>query len=91
MASLSVCSLLRGSNLLLTGVTGFVGKWGVKFERGLMDDAFDSFRPMGPPYRREGKAHLTDRTADAAIEFLGEEDERPFCLSISFITRVSAP
>lgn len=64
--------------------TGFVGKWGVKFEKGVMTGAFDSFRPMGPPYRREGKAHLTDRTADAAIEFVKVEDERPFCLSISF-------
>lgn len=64
--------------------TGFVGKWGVRFERGVMDEAFDSFRPMGLPYRREGKAHLTDRIAAAAREFIGQGAGAPFCLTVSF-------
>jgi len=69
--------------------TGFVGKWGVKFERGVMDGHLDTYRPMSPPYLRpkdgEDARHLTDRTADEAIRFisLGAEDE-PFCLTLSF-------
>ncbi|MBJ22043.1 MAG: hypothetical protein CL933_21755 [Deltaproteobacteria bacterium] len=69
--------------------TGFVGKWGVKFERGVMSDHFDTYRPMSPPYLRERDGedarHLTDRTADEAIRFIEEEAEgAPFCLTISF-------
>jgi len=69
--------------------TGFVGKWGVKFERGVMSDHFDTYRPMSPPYLRERDGedarHLTDRTADEAIRFIGEgAGEEPFCLTLSF-------
>ncbi|MFK7742961.1 MAG: sulfatase [Planctomycetota bacterium] len=64
--------------------TGFVGKWGMRFEKGVAKDAFDWRKPMGYPYRRPGKPHLTDRIAAAAIDFMQQEDERPFCLSISF-------
>lgn len=64
--------------------TGFVGKWGVRYEKGVMKEAFDLFRPMSPPYRREGKAHLSDRIGEVASKFVNEKDERPFCLSISF-------
>ena len=69
--------------------TGFVGKWGVRFERGVMEDHLDTFRPLSPPYLRakdgEGARHLSDRTADAAIRFLAEEEgDRPFCLTLSF-------
>ena len=64
--------------------TGFVGKWGVRFEEGVMDGAFDLFRPMGLPYRREGKAHLTERIGEAAESFVSEGGEEPFCLMVSF-------
>lgn len=64
--------------------TGFVGKWGVRFDKGVMDGAFDLFKPMGLPYRREGKAHLTDRIGEAAEAFVGEGGEDPFCLMVSF-------
>ena len=64
--------------------TGFVGKWGVRFEKGAMDGAFDRFRPMGLPYRREGEAHLTDRIGAAAQDFVREAGDDPFCLMVSF-------
>ncbi len=64
--------------------TGFVGKWGVRFEAGVMDEAFDLFKPMGLPYRREGKAHLTERIGAAAEAFVSEGGEEPFCLMVSF-------
>lgn len=65
--------------------TGFVGKWGVRFEKGLVDRMFDEFAPMSLPYRRDGAPHLTDRVARGAIEFLdGVADDEPFCLSVSF-------
>lgn len=67
--------------------TGFVGKLGVRLEA-RPGELFDWFRPMSPPYlgRRGDARHLTDRTADAAISFLAAraEDDRPFCLSVSF-------
>lgn len=64
--------------------TGFVGKWGVRFEKGTIDGAFDWRRTPGQPYFRDGRPHLTDHIADLAIGFLEQPDERPFCLSISF-------
>ncbi|MDG1491398.1 MAG: sulfatase-like hydrolase/transferase, partial [Planctomycetota bacterium] len=64
--------------------TGFVGKWGVRFEKGVMDGAYDLFRPMGLPYRKEGKAHLTDRIGEAAESFVAEGGDEPFCLMVSF-------
>ncbi|QDV08927.1 Choline-sulfatase [Planctomycetes bacterium Poly30] len=65
--------------------TGFVGKWGVRFDDGLRADMFDWCEPMSLPYRKEGKAHLTDRIADRARGFLREVDsEKPFCLTVSF-------
>lgn len=64
--------------------TGFVGKWGVRFDKGVMDGAFDLFKPMGLPYRREGQAHLTDRIGEAAEAFVAEGGGDPFCLMVSF-------
>ena len=64
--------------------TGFVGKWGVRFEKGVMDGAYDLFKPMGLPYRKEGKAHLTDRIGAAAESFVAEGGDEPFCLMVSF-------
>ncbi|MBK8979997.1 MAG: sulfatase-like hydrolase/transferase [Planctomycetes bacterium] len=70
--------------------TGFVGKLGVKLAAP-PNTLFDVFRPLSPPYLRarpnsdEPPRHLTDRTADAAIEFLrGAPRDAPFCLSVSF-------
>ena len=64
--------------------TGFVGKWGVKFERGVMDGHLDTYRPMSPPYLRpkdgEAARHLTDRTADEAIRFIEKQGDHPFFL-----------
>ncbi len=71
--------------------TGFVGKFGVGVAGGrkAIGKAFDEFARMGRhPYfkkRDGGKRHLTDLTADRAIEFLdGCEGGTPFCLSVSF-------
>jgi len=65
--------------------TGFVGKWGVRFEPEAMRGHIDSFRPMSQPYLKEGKAHLTERVADTAIAFIEDESEgAPFCLTLSF-------
>jgi uncharacterized sulfatase len=64
--------------------TGFVGKWGVRFEKGAMADAFDRFQPMGLPYRREGRAHLTDRIGAEAQAFVRAAGDDPFCLMVSF-------
>jgi arylsulfatase A-like enzyme len=64
---------------------GFVGKWGVRFEEGAIDDAFAFRRTPNPPYVVDGKPHLTDRIADLAIEFLRESKrEQPFCLTVAF-------
>jgi arylsulfatase A-like enzyme len=67
--------------------TGFVGKWGLGGK--LPWTAFDRFEgfPGQGTYFEEGdeeQRHLTSRLADSAIEFLREDDGRPFCLSISF-------
>ena len=65
--------------------TGFVGKWGVRFEKQAMEGLVDSFQPLSQPYIREGKPHLTDRVADRAISFLDDrERDQPFCLTVSF-------
>jgi uncharacterized sulfatase len=65
--------------------TGFVGKWGVRFEEGATAALFDDFRPLGQPYVREGLPHLTERLADAALAFLDADSGRePFCLTLSF-------
>ncbi len=70
--------------------TGFVGKWGVRNERGATGELWDSFRPMSAPYLRKqkdggGVRHQTDAAADHAIGFLrGCDREQPFCLMLSF-------
>ena len=65
--------------------TGFVGKWGVRFEDGATQGLFDGYHPLGQPYLREGRPHLTERVADQAIEFLkAGGSAAPFCLTISF-------
>ena len=65
--------------------TGFVGKWGVRFAPDALGNALDVRRAMSAPYRRDGKAHLTDRTAESAVDFISaHQGDQPFCLSISF-------
>ena len=65
--------------------TGFVGKWGMRIEPGAREGLFDDFRSLSPPYLKPEMAHLTERTADAAIEMLPKDAAGdPFCLTISF-------
>ena len=70
--------------------TGFVGKFGVNVTEGMTDRMFDTFVDLfRNPYfkpRPDGTVrHLTDITADRAIEFIeGGDGESPFCLSVSF-------
>lgn len=65
--------------------TQFVGKWGVRMEPEARAPLFDDFRSFSPPYLKPSMAHLTERTADAAIKMLPEDASgAPFCLTISF-------
>ena len=56
---------------------------------GATDEMFDTYVPFAAPYMRQQEdgstRHLTDITADRAIEFLGAADQsRPFALTLSF-------
>ena len=65
--------------------TGFVGKWGVKFEQGALEGAFDYRKGSGHPYRKKDGRHLTDIVTQQAITFVEQQDDaQPFCLSVSF-------
>ena len=65
--------------------TGFVGKWGVRFEKGVLGDALDYRRASGHPYLKKDGRHLTNIVAEQAIEFVSKQSkEQPFCLSVSF-------
>ena len=65
--------------------TGFVGKWGVKFEKGALEGAFDYRKGSGHPYRKKDGRHLTDIVTQQAIDFVQQQDaQQPFCLSVSF-------
>ncbi len=70
--------------------TGFVGKFGVHYERGGKEKMFDYFVPTGRnPYLKKQKdgtvRHLTRIEGDKAVEFLeGCSSDKPFCLSVSF-------
>jgi arylsulfatase A-like enzyme len=70
--------------------TGFVGKFGVSTEPGAVDAMFDTYEPLRPaPYIKEQEdgstRHLTDITADRAVEFLRATDRTiPFALTLSF-------
>ena len=68
--------------------TGFVGKYGVGRETpdGLYDD-FRGFSGQGRYFHdADGEQrHLTSMMGDDAVEFLeNSNDDRPFCLSVSF-------
>lgn len=68
--------------------TGFVGKFGIEVEEGVIGAMFDRFQSTAYPYFKEvdGKRrHLTDIHGDLALAFLRERPHsRPFCLSLSF-------
>lgn len=70
--------------------TGFVGKFGIKVEKGATARMFDFFAPLNrSPYMKKQKdgslRHLTDIEGDRAVEFLRSvKADQPFCLSVSF-------
>jgi arylsulfatase A-like enzyme len=67
--------------------TGFVGKFGVKVNEGIEDSLFNSCIKTYYPYIKEvdGKPmHLADINGNHAIDFIKENKEQPFCLSLSF-------
>jgi arylsulfatase A-like enzyme len=66
--------------------TGFIGKYGCKMNG---DKAmFDYFKKVsGPGYLKQpdgSKLESTDVMGNMATEFIKAEDDRPFCLSVSF-------
>ena len=65
--------------------TGFVGKWGVRFDKDALGNALD-YRPgSGHPYLKQGLPHLTTIVAEQAIQFVAQQDKaKPFCLTVSF-------
>lgn len=67
--------------------TGFVGKFGVKVNEGILDSMFNSKIITRYPYfvDVDGKqVHLADIHGNHAIDFIKSNKERPFCLSLSF-------
>ena len=70
--------------------TGFIGKFGVATEPGAVEKMFDTYVPLRPaPYLKQQEdgstRHLTDITADRAVEFLRSADRTtPFALTLSF-------
>ncbi len=67
--------------------TGFVGKFGVKVNEGMLDTLFDWHRLTYLPYWKESngkRKHLVDVNGDHAIDFIKSNKNQPFCLSLSF-------
>ncbi len=70
--------------------TAHIGKFGVEMTEGAADTMFTVFEPLNRnPYFKEMEdgsvRHLTDITADRAIEFIGtNESDQPFALTLSF-------
>jgi len=68
--------------------TGFVGKFGIEVEDGVIGAMFDRFHSTAYPYFQEvdgKKRHLTDIHGDLALAFLRKRPHnQPFCLSLSF-------
>lgn len=67
--------------------TGFVGKFGLKVNEGILDSLFNSKVITKYPYFVEidGKqVHLADVHGNHAIDFIKSNKEQPFCLSLSF-------
>jgi prepilin-type N-terminal cleavage/methylation domain-containing protein len=65
--------------------TGFIGKYGVGETMPAGEfDYWRGFPGQGRYFEKNGRQHLTATMGDQAIEFLGANDPRPFCLSVSF-------
>jgi len=67
--------------------TGFVGKFGVKVNEGIIDSMFSAKELTWYPYFKEvdGKqVHLADINGNHAIDFIKSNKDQPFCLSLSF-------
>ena len=67
--------------------TSFVGKFGVKVNDGILDSMFNSHIITNYPYFKkvDGKqVHLADINGKHAIDFIKENKNQPFCLSLSF-------
>jgi len=67
--------------------TGFVGKFGVKVNEGIIDSMFSTSELTWYPYFKEvdGKqVHLADINGNHAVDFIKSNKDHPFCLSISF-------
>ena len=70
--------------------TGFAGKFGVGVPKGIQDELFDVYAPLGRnPYFKKmpdgSLRHETEINGDKAIEFIKSTPEgQPFCLSVSF-------
>lgn len=67
--------------------TGFVGKFGVKVNKGIIDSLFNFSIKTAWPYLKDidGKQmHLADINGNHAIDFIKSNKSQPFCLSLSF-------
>jgi arylsulfatase A-like enzyme len=67
--------------------TGFVGKFGVKVNKGIEDSMFNVSKKTAWPYIKEingKKIHLADINGNHAIDFIKASKGQPFCLSLSF-------
>jgi arylsulfatase A-like enzyme len=67
--------------------TGFVGKFGVKVNKGIADSMFTYRKETAWPYIKkiDGKEiHLADIEGNYAIDFIKANKNQPFCLSLSF-------
>lgn len=67
--------------------TGFVGKFGVKVNKGMEDTMFNFDKKTFWPYFKEingEKVHLADINGNYAIDFIKQNKDKPFCLSLSF-------
>ena len=75
--------------------TGFIGKFGVRIERGEREKMFDFFVGIGRgPYFKKQKdgslRHESELCGDQAIRFVESNPEgKPFCLSVSFFCSTS--
>jgi len=73
--------------------TGFIGKFGVKFEEqdSMLAEMFDycKFSPRSTPHfikQEDGsRRHSAEIKGDQAVEFINQQtDDKPFCLSLNF-------
>jgi len=67
--------------------TGFVGKFGVKVNEGIIDSMFSAKVLTWFPYLKDvdgEQVHLADINGNHAIDFIKSNKDQPFCLSLSF-------